>query len=244
MRKLPPDVGKYDQTIQPPAVWTRRQLLQCWLVGITLPMAVSQVFNCRQQNLLMMESSNLPSSSATHGRLLSRPTQPTAIAPSRLVYLPKSYRVNRPAPLVLMLHGAGGDAQGGLSILQTLANSFEAILLAVDSRGQTWDMIRSRYGSDIAFIDSALAQTFSRYAINKSRVAIAGFSDGASYALSVGLGNGELFTHVIAFSPGFIAPARQEGRPQLFISHGKWDRVLPIERCSREIVPQPATSRL
>lgn len=196
-----------------------------------------------------MESSNW-STPATQGRLLSRPTQIAAIAPSGLyslglgrqrdglVYVPQSYRVNRPAPLVLMLHGAGGDAEGGLGILQTLADAFGTILLAVDSRGQTWDMIRTRYGSDIAFIDSALEQTFSRYAIDKSRIAIAGFSDGASYALSVGLGNGELFTHAIAFSPGFIAPARQEGRPQVFISHGKWDRVLPIERCSREIVPQ------
>jgi len=50
-------------------------------------------------------------------------------------------------------------------------------------------------------------------------IAIAGFSDGASYALSVGIT--DPFTHVIAFSPGFMAPARQEGKPRLFISHGK-----------------------
>ena len=56
-------------------------------------------------------------------------------------------------------------------------------------------MLIGRYGSDIAFIDRALAQIFNRNAIDPSKVAIAGFSDGASYALSVGLTNGDLFTH-------------------------------------------------
>ncbi len=187
---------------------------------------------------------------ATEGRLRSRPTQPTAAAPSGLhalglgsnrdgfVYVPEGYQAARPAPLVLMLHGAGGDAEGGLRILQRLATPFKTILLAVDSRQQTWDVIRGRYGPDIDFIDRALAQTFQRYAIDANQIAIAGFSDGASYALSVGITNGDLFNHIIAFSPGFMAPADQVGEPQLFISHGTDDRVLPIDRCSRRIVPQ------
>jgi len=69
-----------------------------------------------------------------------------------------------------------------------------------------------------------------------NHIAIAGFSDGASYALSVGVTNGDLFSHILAFSPGFIAPADQVGQPRCFISHGKSDTVLPIERCSRRIV--------
>jgi phospholipase/carboxylesterase len=50
--------------------------------------------------------------------------------------------------------------------------------------------------------------------------------------------NGDLFSHVIAFSPGFMAPKEQHGSPQIFISHGTHDPVLPIDRCSRRIVPQ------
>ena len=65
-----------------------------------------------------------------------------------------------------------------------------------------------------------------------------GFSDGASYGLSLGLTNGDLFTHLIAFSPGFMAPATKRGKPPIFVSHGTHDGVLPIERCSRRIVPQ------
>jgi len=233
-----------------PPNWTRRKLLRFGVVGMLLPLAVSQPSSCLKHNLLTMESSKQADSSASEGRLLSRPKSPTATAVPGLhplgldgqrdgfVYVPKTYRAERPAPLVLMLHGAGGDAEGALKILRYLADPFETILLAVDSRRQTWDIIRGGYGPDIAFIDRALAQTFTRYAIDPNRVAIAGFSDGASYALSVGINNGDLFTHIIAFSPGFMAPARQEGKPQLFISHGKWDTVLPIERCSRRLVPQ------
>ncbi len=184
------------------------------------------------------------------GRLLSRPVQAQEAAVVGLqrlglesrrdgwLYVPKQYQPNNPAPFVLLLHGAGGDAKGGLRLLQPLADRFGTLLLAVDSRDRTWDVIVNRYGADIAFIDQALAQTFSRYAIDPAHLAIAGFSDGASYALSVGLTNGDLFTHVIAFSPGFMAPAGQIGKPRLFISHGTDDRVLPIDRCSRRIVPQ------
>jgi len=192
-----------------------------------------------------------PDLSAVAGRLRSRPTQPISIQASSgllplgldgtrdgFVYVPTSYRPESLAPLVLMLHGAGGDAQAGLSILENLADTFGVVLLAVDSRAQTWDVIRGRYGPDIAFMDRALSQTFSHYAIDPNKVAIAGFSDGASYALSVGMTNGDLFTHVLAFSPGFMAPADLVGQPRLFISHGKGDTVLPIERCSRKIVPQ------
>jgi phospholipase/carboxylesterase len=155
-----------------------------------------------------------------------------------LLYVPPGYRSDKPAPLALMFHGAGGEARHGLSLLRSFADSAGLILLAPDSRRETWDVIVGDYGADVAFIDSALAQTFGRYAIDEQRIAFGGFSDGASYALSLGITNGDLATHVIAFSPGFMAPTRQQGEPRIFISHGTRDRVLPIEPCSRRIVPQ------
>jgi phospholipase/carboxylesterase len=154
-----------------------------------------------------------------------------------LLYVPAGYRTDRPAPLALMLHGAGGDARRGLNPLRDLADGAGLLLLAVDARGRTWDIIVDRYGADVAFIDRALSHVFGRYAVDPARIAACGFSDGASYALSLGITNGDLFTHVIAFSPGFMAPTTQRGRPRLFISHGAKDRVLSIERCSRRIVP-------
>jgi phospholipase/carboxylesterase len=155
-----------------------------------------------------------------------------------LLYVPVGYHPDRPAPLVVLLHGAGGVAQHALSLFQALADEAGLLLLAPDSRGRTWDFIINNYGPDIAFIDQALAQGFNLCMVDPAHLAVGGFSDGASYALSIGLINGDLFSHIIAFSPGFMAPTEQNGSPQIFISHGIHDDVLPIDRCSRKIVPQ------
>jgi phospholipase/carboxylesterase len=153
------------------------------------------------------------------------------------LYVPAGYRAGAPAPLVLSLHGAGGGAQQGLYPLQALADDAGFVLLAVGSAGRTWDVIRGGFGPDVEAVDGALAHVFGRVAVDPERVVASGFSDGASYALSLGITNGGLFTHVAAFSPGFMAPASQHGAPRIFISHGTGDQVLPIDRCSRRLVP-------
>ena len=190
-----------------------------------------------------------PDDGPAQGRLLARPAPPTAhataglhalgIARDRdaLLYVPTGYRAEHPAPLAVMLHGAGGTAEHGLALLRAHADAAGLVLLAPASRRDTWDVILGRYGPDVAFLDAALAEVFARCAVDPRRLAVGGFSDGASYALSLGLGNGELFTHVVAFSPGFMAPGRIEGRPRCYVSHGTRDAVLPIDPCSRRLVP-------
>ena len=154
-----------------------------------------------------------------------------------LLYVPANYSPARPAPLVVLLHGAGSNARSGLAPLLPLADEEGVILFAPQARGRTWDLILGDIGPDVTALDALLSQTFDRLAVDRSHVALGGFSDGASYALSLGLANGDLFSHLIAFSPGFIAPAGKRGRPAIYVSHGVADRVLPIERCSRRIVP-------
>ena len=137
-----------------------------------------------------------------------------------------------PVPLVVLLHGAGSSAASVTPLLEDAG----VAVLAPDSRGATWDLIRGGFGPDVTFIDLALAAAFAAAPVDPARLALAGFSDGASYALSVGLGNGDLFSHLLAFSPGFAAPEGQVGRPPVYVSHGVADPVLPIERCSRPLV--------
>ena len=134
-----------------------------------------------------------------NGRLRARPGLVTGAAPVGLqplmlgaardsyLYTPATYRVERPVPLVLLLHGAGGHARQGLDLLRSLADAAGLLLLAPASREHTWDLlVGRRYGPDLTLIDRALEQTFSRYAVAPERVAVGGFSDGASYALSLG----------------------------------------------------------
>ena len=189
------------------------------------------------------------------GRLTARPSAPTgsveagehqlSLGDERdgLLYVPAGYAASRPAPLVLMLHGAGGSARGALRPFRSLADEAGLVLVAPDSRGVTWDAIRADYGPDIAFIDGVLSSVFRRVAVNPDRLTIEGFSDGATYAIGVGLTNGDLFKRVVAFSPGFIPAYEPHARPSIFVSHGTRDTILPIDQCSRRIVPQLQRSR-
>jgi phospholipase/carboxylesterase len=143
-----------------------------------------------------------------------------------------------PLPLFVMLHGAGGSGEGVLRRVAAAADEAGVAVLAPDSRDSTWDAIRGSFGGDVAFLDRALARVFETASVDGARISIGGFSDGASYALSLGLVNGDLFRRVVAFSPGFIVAGTAHGKPEFFISHGTADQILPIDRCSRIIVPQ------
>jgi phospholipase/carboxylesterase len=192
-----------------------------------------------------------PVGAAQQGRLEARPPGVTGTAAPEpgerrlglnegrdaTLYVPRSAASDGAMPLMVMLHGAGGSARS-VSFMFPPAEELGVVILAPESRAITWDGVGGEFGPDVKFIDRALRDTFQHVRIDKSRLAIGGFSDGASYALSLGIANGDLFTHVIAFSPGFITPAPPAGRPAVFISHGTQDQVLPIDVTSRRIVPQ------
>ncbi|HST93299.1 MAG TPA: PHB depolymerase family esterase [Microvirga sp.] len=197
-----------------------------------------------------LDPSEQTDADAQAGRLLARPgtvEQPAGGAPGRhplglgrgrdgVVLVPARADATAPAPMILALHGAGGLATHVIDLFSRPAERRGIIVLAPESRASTWDVIRGGYGPDVAFIERALRQVFGQHAVDPRRVAIAGFSDGASYALSLGLTNGDLFGDILAFSPGFMAPTGQVGEPRIFVSHGIQDDVLPIEACSRRLV--------
>lgn len=141
-----------------------------------------------------------------------------------------------PLPLIVMLHGYGGGAEKALRRLLPIADA--ALVVLPESLGATWDVLEGGYGPDIQRLDAVLARILADWPIDPARLALAGFSDGASYALSVAMMNGALFSHALAFSPGFAAPMRLEGKPRMFVSHGTEDEILSIDHCSRRLVPK------
>ena len=152
-----------------------------------------------------------------------------------LGYVPPATN-RRPLRLVVLLHGAGGNAHGLFDRLRPFADEQHLLLVAPKAQQKTWDVIVDDYGPDVRRIDQVLQEVCVAYPVRG--LTIAGFSDGASYALSLGLTNGDIFDSVMAFSPGFTAASQRHGRPRLFVSHGRSDDVLPIDRCSRQIVPR------
>jgi phospholipase/carboxylesterase len=136
------------------------------------------------------------------------------------------------------LHGGGGQS-ADIHHVFPLADEYGVVVLALDSRDNTWDGIDSPYGPDVTFLDAALRHTFARVAVDAGRLALGGLSDGASYSLSLGAVNGDLFTHLVAVAPGFIAaPAAPVGRPRIFVAHGTRDNVYHVGLSRNRLVPK------
>jgi phospholipase/carboxylesterase len=153
-----------------------------------------------------------------------------------LIYVPPGYKPGVSMPLVVMLHGAGGNSYSARARFP-LADELGFIILAPESQDErTWDELLGAFGPDEEFIGAALRYVLERFSIDPRRIALAGVSDGASYALSLGIGNGDIFSHLIAFSAAFVLPARARGKPRIFISHGTEDQVMPIDATGRDIV--------
>ena len=160
-----------------------------------------------------------------------------------LLYVPVAHA--EPLPLLILLHKSAGSPKEWFSGSESFAPYAEKgrfIILAPESPGVSWGTGPKSWGYDYVAINRALEEAFARCAIDRNRLAIGGFSDGASYALSLGLANGDVFGYIIAFSPGFIVKSHARGRmgnnnevqiPLVYIAHGTADNVLPIASTSR-----------
>ena len=157
-----------------------------------------------------------------------------------VVYVPKGYKEGQVLPLLVWLHGAGGSGNVSAN-LSALADELGLIVLAPDSREWTWGSILGDWDPDLDFLQLAMRQTQTRCAVDKDHIWLGGFSDGASFSLSLGISYGNIFRRVYAGSPGLLQPIAANGKPPIFISHGTADQTMPIDVTSRRFVPRLKT---
>lgn len=150
-----------------------------------------------------------------------------------ILVVPTGIDPGKPAPLMVMFHGAGGFPDKVLPFIEQHAEQHKFLLLAPHSLFPTWDIVIGGSGPDLERLQSALTTVTRHFRIDSSRLAFAGFSDGASYAMSIGITNGDIASHVIAFSGGFLSTFMQEGSPRVFIAHGLADEQLPVQTSGR-----------
>ena len=178
-----------------------------------------------------------------------------ALADGAVAYIPASAGPN--PPLLVLLHGAGHRQAEIVEHFEAEADKRGILLLAPDSRGITWDKVLDAeaplsvdspianqqshsFGRtpDADHVESAISGLAKILPFNRARIVLAGFSDGATFALAMGMSRRYPFEAVIAWSPGIAIenedPAR--GRP-VFISHGRQDPILKFEVTRSEIVP-------
>ena len=151
-----------------------------------------------------------------------------------VLVVPEGLPADALLPLCVMFHGAGGEANRVLPHLVPHARARRFLLLAPQSMFPTWDVVIGGHGPDLQRLDRALATVAAHFRLDAARLAFAGFSDGGSYALSLGLTNGDVASHVIGLSAGFMNCFTQTGTPRVFLAHGRADRQLPIESSAHQ----------
>lgn len=151
-------------------------------------------------------------------------------------------REDGPRPLLVLFHGAGGSARRMLERMIPEAERCGCLLLALQSQAATWDLVTatgaarrrerparldSLFGDDAGRVERALSPLLASPIVDRQRIVLLGFSDGASYALSLALANPELVRGAVAIAPGFhLEPGTIAPSQRLFIAHSPDDRIL------------------
>ena len=151
--------------------------------------------------------------------------------------VPDGIDPRRPSPLAVLFHGGGGSAERILPMLERHAHAEKFLLLVPQSLFPTWDIVIAGHGPDRERVAAALAHVADRFLLDSQHLCFAGHSDGGSYTLSLGLANGDVASHLIVSSAGFLSVHLQVGAPRIFLSHGTADAQIPIDRSARVHVP-------
>jgi len=173
--------------------------------------------------------------------------------PQRAVLLtPDEIDPARCYPLVTVLHGAGRREELLVKSYRDEAEARQALFLVPRSRHLTWDLIAQgapdsgaltppRPGEplsdrpDLDFLEFAYDLIYRRYPIDPDRQGVVGYSDGASYALCMGLSNPQLFHAVMGWAAGFLALDDREiptrtAKPAVLLEYGTHDELFPFEQ--------------
>jgi phospholipase/carboxylesterase len=152
------------------------------------------------------------------------------------LYVPKSYKAGTNMPLVIMLHGFSGWGDNQRRLF-ALAEELGFIVLAPESRDITWGKEVPGFDQDVKYLGAAFRHVGGLVNIDFDHVALGGQSDGAGYALTMGLAYGDTFNHLIILAGGgLIEPLRRQGKPKIFIAHGVKDSTMPVDVSGRKNV--------
>jgi predicted peptidase len=154
------------------------------------------------------------------------------------ISIPKAYDAERPVPLVLVLHSGGermryyGSAFMRL-LVEPALNGLRPIMIAPDCPTNSW--------TDPAAEQSVMAlvqDTLDRYAIDRRRILVTGFSLGGRGTWFMASRHADLFTAAIPMAASTAEPIDRLGVIPTYIIHSRDDEVSPFapaERTARQL---------
>ena len=152
---------------------------------------------------------------------------------SAILLTPNEIDPDRRYPLFTVLHGAGRQDEMLAKAYRDEPEKRQAFFLIPRSIMPTWDLIASAERFDLDFLEYALDLIYRRYPVDPLQQVLMGYSDGASYALSVGLCNSTMFSALMVWAAGFVVldpPTSElfregipEPRPRIYLEYGTHD---------------------
>ena len=147
------------------------------------------------------------------------------------LYVPETYDVAQPMPLVVAMHGGSGNGGGFLWSWVREARTRGLIVIAPTAIGSTWSLMEPDV--DGPNIDRMVEEVADQWNVDPSRRLLTGMSDGGTFSYVLGLAGGCRFTHLApvaaAFHPmmmTFASADRLRGLP-IHIVHGARDWMFP-----------------
>ena len=158
------------------------------------------------------------------------------------IHLPPGFRKDKPAPLVLALHGGGGkgrkfDQGTTQGTLTTAADQRGIVLVFPEGMNKQWcdgrtEIIKNKCHDDVGFISKIIDAMVSAYGIDSRRVYATGISNGGFMSVRLAMDLSEKIT-AIAPVTAQISKALKDKSPKRPISvmfvNGTRDPLVPFK---------------
>lgn len=148
------------------------------------------------------------------------------------LFVPSGYDGRVPLPLVLDLHGSGGNAAGQArtSGLETVSGSERFLVATLEADGGRWNVpVQSGRPDDVAYVRDVVAHVAARVCTDDTRVYATGFSGGGRMTSLLAC---QLGSQLAAIAPvsGLRFPGPCTGRPVPVLTfHGLADPQNPYD---------------
>jgi polyhydroxybutyrate depolymerase len=190
--------------------------------------ALSVVLGATAAHAQSVSSCELPHASGVSAQQLVSGQRPRTYR----LFVPPRYDGHQRLPLVLDLHGSGGNAAGQArnSGLETLSSTERFIVATLEAEGGRWNVpVQSGRPDDVAYVSDVISDVAKRVCTDETRVYATGFSGGGRMTSLLACQLGSRLAAVAPVS-GLRFPGPCSGRPiPVLTFHGLADPQNPYD---------------